>query len=575
MGSLASQFRPQGWCVMKVVTVKEMCQIETASDQAGHSYAAMMELAGRSVADAIIDCLGSLDTHVLVLVGPGNNGGDGLVAARLLSGAGASVTCYLAKPREAAADPNFRKVLEMGLTVVAYDEDKTGERLEELVRDAGVVVDALLGTGTQLPVRGRVAKILAVVSRTLSACGGGWRTPLYSVSKPGSWIKPRRPVVVAVDGPSGLDYDTGKVDAAVLAADFTVTLAFAKVGHFCPPGSAATGELIVADIGVDPALASDVVLEVADPGLVGRIWSQSLGATHERSGGRATIVAGSVNQIGAAYLTGAAATRAGHVDVTVALPGTIVTAVASRLSEISYLILPDDLGIVGSGAARILADRLSESDALLVGPGLGLERETQGFMEDLVGGTEPRRRVGFAVDGEGSPDKADLPALVISADGLGLLAEVTAWTRLLPPDCILIPTPTEMARLVGRSVADVQSNRLHIAQRQASEWGHVVVLQGSYPVVAAPDGRVIIEPFASLGMMGRASGYVLAGVTVSLLAQGLQPFEAAAMGTYLYGLAVEISQQVLTEESVIAEDVLAHLPEAWRCLQDAWQGMRI
>jgi len=191
---------------MKVVTVDEMRRIEAASDAAGHSYAAMMERAGRAVDDAIAARRNVRDRQVLVLVGPGNNGGDGLVAARYLADAGADVTCYLLKPRDPAQDENLRMVQERGLATVLADEDAKWRGLQRLVREADVVVDALLGTGARLPVRGTVARVLDQVGRALAARRQPPREPLTSLAAPAAPAERDRPFVVAVDGPTGLDY---------------------------------------------------------------------------------------------------------------------------------------------------------------------------------------------------------------------------------------------------------------------------------------------------------------------------------------------------------------------------------
>ena len=277
---------------MKVVTVDEMRRLEAAADAAGHSYAAMMERAGRAVAGAIITRRKVRDRPVLLLVGPGNNGGDGLVAARYLSEAGARVACYLLKPRDPAEDENFRLAQERGLEIVLAGEDGEWRELQRLARQADVVVDGLLGTGTRLPLRGALAEILALVKRTLASRQQSPRAGLVSLAAPPSGGK-GRPFIVAVDGPSGLDYDSGALDEAALPADLTVTFAYPKPAHFCFPGAGALGELIVADIGTDPALASDVSLEVVTPALVrGWLPPRPLGG-HKGTFGKALIVAGS------------------------------------------------------------------------------------------------------------------------------------------------------------------------------------------------------------------------------------------------------------------------------------------
>ncbi len=557
---------------MKIVTVDQMHRVEAAADAAGYSYAAMMERAGQAVAEAVAARREVRDRRVLVLVGPGNNGGDGLVTARYLAEAGARPVCYLFRPRDPAEDENFRLVQERGLAIALAgddeDESQKWRKLRRLAREADVVVDGLLGTGARPPLRGPLAEMLAVVGRTLTARRQSPRERLTSLVP--SSAPPARdfPFVVAVDGPSGLDYGSGALDEAALPADLTVTFAYPKPGQFRFPGAGSLGELVVADIGVDPELAADVLLEVVTPEMVrGWLPPRPLDA-HKGTFGKALIVAGSVNYTGAAYLSGAAATRAGAGLVTMALPAAIHAAIAARLAEATYLLLPHDLGVVASAASRVVAGRVEEYDALLLGPGLGRERETAAFVEALLGGGG-RRRVGFgAVEQSASPPSL-LPPLVVDADGLNILARMEDWPERLPPESILTPHPGEMARLMDCAAADVQADRMAAARSQAVAWGQVVVLKGAHTVVAAPDGRTAIEPFVNSGLATAGTGDVLAGAIVALRAQGLGAFEAAAAGAYLHGLAGELARVEMGAAGMVAGDVLAHLPRAWQYVTSA------
>jgi NAD(P)H-hydrate epimerase len=559
---------------MKVVTVDEMRRIEAASDAAGHSYAAMMEQAGRAVADAVVAHQEIRGRQVLVLVGPGNNGGDGLVAARHLAQTGAHVTCYLLKPRDSATDENLRLVQEQGLITMLADEDEKWHDLMHLAREAGVVVDALLGTGVRLPLQGKLAQMLGVLGQIVAARKQAPRKPLATLIPAPAPIGHAAPFVVAVDGPSGLDYDSGALDEAALPADLTVTFAYPKQGHFRFPGAAALGELLVADIGTAPALATDITLEVVTPEMVREWLPPRPPDAHKGTFGKALIVAGSVNYTGAAYLAGAAATRAGAGLVTLALPAAIHTAVAARLAEATYLLLPHELGVIAVQAAQVLGERLKEYDALLVGPGLGRERETAAFVEALLSGGKERRRVGFAAAGRDEAAPPALPPLIVDADGLNILAEMKEWPQRLPAGSVLTPHPGEMARLVGCTIGDVQADRVAAARSQAAAWGHVIVLKGAYTVVAAPDGRTVIEPFANPGLATAGTGDVLAGTIVALRAQGLGAFEAAAAGAYLHGLAGESARAELGATGVVAGDVVTHLPQAWQRVAGTYSHLR-
>jgi len=549
---------------MKVVTVDEMRRIEAAADAAGHSYAAMMEQAGRAVAEAIVARQEVRDSSILVLAGPGNNGGDGLVAARYLAEAGAHVICYLLKPRDPTQDVNLRQVQERGIPTLLASEDEAWPRLQRLVQEADIVLDALLGTGTSLPVRGTLASMLAQVKQTLAARKQPPRQTMTSLAAPTLPIRHTPPLVVAVDGPSGLDYESGALDEVAIPADLTVTFAYPKRGHLRFPGAGALGELVVADIGTDPTLAADVTLEVLTPEMVrGWLPPRPLDA-HKGTFGKALIVAGSVNYTGAAYLAGAAATRAGAGLVTLALPAAIHAAVAARLAEATYLLLPHELGVIAAAATHVLAGRIAGYQALLLGPGLGHERETVAFVEALLSNAGARRRLGFVGTEESEALPRVMPPLVVDADGLNILARMEDWPKRLPPASIITPHPGEMARLMGCTVREVQADRVAVARSQAAAWKQVIVLKGAYTVVAAPDGRTAIEPFANPGLATGGTGDVLAGTIVALRAQGLGAFEAAAAGAYLHGLAGDLARAEVGTAGLTAGDLLTRLPQAWR-----------
>jgi hydroxyethylthiazole kinase-like uncharacterized protein yjeF len=553
---------------MKVVTVKEMRRIERAADESGHSYVTMMENAGRAVAEACQQQ--HLDEgRVLILIGPGNNGGDGLVAARYLREAGARVTCYIWK-RRVEGDENFRLVEEQGIPVIWAEEDEGLTALCKLAAEVEVVVDALLGTGASRPIGGLLREVLTAVGDEVSRRRTeGSLEPLMALSPPTSAPPPRYPFVVAVDIPSGLDCDSGAVDPATLPADLTVTFGFPKRGQFQFPGAEVAGRLLVADIGIPSALADDVNLEVITPAIVESLLPTRPLAAHKGTFGRALIVAGSANYTGAAALAGAAATRVGTGLVTLAVAGSLHPILATKVSETTFLLLPHDMGSLVPDALRILTEHLPDYQSLLVGPGLGRERETVALIHELLG-VEPggrRERIGFrpaAEDEEGSAPQVPLPPAVVDADGLNALAEAPRWWKRLSPGNVLTPHPGEMARLVGRAVADVEAERVSIAQEAAAHWNQVVVLKGAYTVIAEPEGCTAINPFANPGLATAGSGDVLAGAIVGFLAQGLTPFAAAVAGVYLHGLAGEIVSGELGIAGMVAGDLLPALPRALR-----------
>jgi hydroxyethylthiazole kinase-like uncharacterized protein yjeF len=549
---------------IKIITVEKSRYLESKANEGGLSFAEMMENAGRGTATAIHRYVGAKGKRIVVLVGPGNNGGDGLVAAHYLWEMGARVTCYLWK-RNGEEDANLKRVKDDRLPFVWAEDDAGFEALEGLLSGADVIVDALLGVGVDRPIGGTLEDLLSAVRRSLAEQGPALQ--LAEAVPPGLPLP--RPLVVAVDCPTGLNCDTGELDPASLRADLTVTFAYPKVGLLRFPGAEAVGNVVVADIGIPPDLADDVSLEMATVPTV-RAWLPARPrAAHKGTFGRALIVAGSVNYVGAAALSGAGATRVGTGLVTMGLPMPIQSAVAAKLTEATYLLLPHDLGVIASGAVDVLGELMDQVDALLLGPGLTQEKETVSFVHRFLGleGVDRSGRIGFVSRAvTDSPRHPDLPPLVIDADGLNALATVDRWWEALPPDSILTPHPGEMARLMGgqTSVQEIQADREGVTSRMAAEWGAVVVLKGAFTVVASPDGRVMVLPFATPALATAGSGDVLAGVIVGLRAQGMNAFEAAVSGAYVHGLAGELASADLGGMGVVAGDLPPRLPLALR-----------
>jgi hydroxyethylthiazole kinase-like uncharacterized protein yjeF len=525
---------------MKVVTAAEMRVMEQGADAAGLSFAAMMENAGRAIAEEIKRRWPVASRGVLVLVGPGNNGGDGLVVARHLHDAGAKVVLYLLRPRP-ADDLNWRLCQERGLPTAIAEDDADFAALRYQLDNSAIIVDALLGTGTARPIEGTLQKLLEIVKSVLPLSPSP-RLP-----------RPSAPVVVAVDLPTGLNCDTGAAGPAILPTDLTVTFACPKRGHFLFPGAAFVGELVIADIGIPPTLAVDVPVELTTPAEARALLPPRPLDAHKGTFGKALVVAGSENYTGAAYLAAAAATRVGAGLVTLACARSLHPIWASKLVEVTFLPLAEAMsGHLGPEALEPLCAALPVYDALLLGPGLGQHPSTVELVTQLVN----HFRSTMACP------------LVLDADALNALARTPGWAAGLPPGrVILTPHPGEMGRLLGRSIAEVEAQRVETAQEAARAWQQVVILKGAYSLIAGPDGRVSINPFANPALATAGTGDVLAGALVGLLAQGLAPFDAARLGAYLHGLAGELASEEIGEAGLVAGDLLPRLPTAMRRLR--------
>ena len=545
-----------------ILTVEESRYLEREANERGVGFAQMMENAGRRTALTIQERFGISDRRVVVLVGPGNNGGDGLVAAHYLLALGSDVTCYVWK-RPPVSDVNYDRVVADGVPVIWAQDDQGYRTLQALVLSSDVVVDALLGVGVSRPIEGSLSELLGVVREALDDAD---RTGLGAVVPS---IRDARPKVVAVDCPTGLDCDTGALDPASLTADVTVTFAGPKRGMIRFPGAEAIGELVVADIGVPDDLLGTDGWEMATADLV-RSWLPTRPrSANKGSFGRALIVAGSVDYTGAASLAGTAATRVGTGLVTLGLPAPIQPAVAAQLAEATYLLLPHDLGVVSSGAVESVVDKAASYDALLLGPGLTQESETVSFVLRLLGVGRGSRSpsIGFvASTSPGTAASANLPPLVVDADALNALATAHRWWAELPAGTTLTPHPGEMARLMGEGTqaSDVQAEREDVCRRMAAKWRAVVVLKGAFTVVADPEGQLVVIPFANAGLATAGSGDVLAGVIVGLRAQGMGALQAAVAGAYVHGLAGELARADLGDMGMVAGDVALRLPLALR-----------
>ena len=255
------------------------------------------------------------------------------------------------------------------------------------------------------------------------------------------------------------------------------------------------------------------------------------------------VAAGSVNYVGAAYLSCEAAMRVGTGLVTLATPKTLQPMLVATLVETTYLPLPEsELGIVDLGAAYIIRQQISEYDALLVGCGIGQHDSTKAFIKSLLFSSEIKAPV------------------IIDADGLNILAQVPNWWNKLGGDVVITPHPGEMSRLTGLSIEEIQKDRIENTRKYAAKWNVVVVLKGAHTVIAAPDGQIKLSSMANSGLASAGTGDVLAGCIAGLSAQGLDVFTAAACGVYLHADAGEVAAEELGEASMIAGDLLEVLP---------------
>ena len=519
---------------MKIVTTNQMRQIEQECAKAGLPTSVLMENAGKAVAEAVRQILGAIDQqHIIILIGPGNNGGDGLVAARHLHDWRAKMTLYLFGQRP-PDNQNLKLVRERGITCIEAAQNGNLGSFEELLSQTttSAVIDALFGTGKSRPLRGIFREALEKVNG----------------------VKKKRPSlrIIALDLPSGLNADTGAVDSACLYADNTITLGFPKPGLFNFPGAERAGKITIADIGIPSSLAERVTTELITDEWAKSVLPKRPLEANKGSFGRVLVVAGSINYIGAAYLACSGAMRTGAGLVTLATATSLQPILASKLTEATYLPLPESHpGIISPQAAELIHQQLDHYDVLLLGCGLGQSQSVIKFIKSTL-----------------FESKLAPSSLVLDADALNTLAETPNWWQQLPDDAILTPHPGEMARLTKLSVDEIQSDRIDTAKKVALEWHKTVVLKGAYTVIAAPDGQVRVSPIANPGLASAGTGDVLTGAIAGLAAQGLSLFDAAACGVYLHGKAGEMVKIKLGDAGMIATDLLPALPPVIKQLKE-------
>jgi len=510
---------------VKVVTTAEMIDLERRSDAAGIPPSELMEHAGLAIARKIHSLVGNVaGCDILVLAGPGNNGGDGLVAARHLRDWGARVCVYL--PVKRKDDKNLQLVRERIIRVVLAENDKKYTDLHTALSTAEVVVDAMFGTGKLRPISGATKDVLKQVRGE----------------------KRRRPSmqIVAVDLPSGVDSDSGEADPATLAADMTITLGYPKIGLFYSPGSELTGELVTIDIGIPSKLVNNITTELITADWVRAILPQRPKNAHKGTFGKVLVCAGSQQYIGAACLACEAAMRVGAGLVTLATAQSLQPILAAKLTEVTYSPLPEaEPGYISSDAAKIIHKRLTDYDVLLIGCGLSQEPSVVKFVRDVLLKMP-------------SSSKAKL---VIDADAINALSQTPGWWKKLKRDAILTPHPGEMARLSGLSMKAIAQDRLGTARKYAVEWNKTVILKGANSIIAAPNGKARINAAANAGLASAGTGDVLAGTIAGLLAQGLSHADAAACGAYLHTAAADTVSGQLGDAGMIAGDLLPALPK--------------
>jgi len=502
---------------MKAVTTQQIRELDQRTIAAGTPGEELMERAGYAVARSTIQFLKRQDSRsVLLFAGKGNNGGDAIVVARHLAGAGCQPTLVLlCRRNELQGDPllHFQKLV----SAIRVFELPTLDELSGIVAETepAVIVDGLLGTGLKGEVREPYATAIKIIN--------GLHLP-----------------VVAIDVPSGLGSDSGEVHGFGVRADMTVTMGLPKIGLLKPAAADFVGAIEIADIGIPrefvEEISTDVELLMAQD--VKPLLPPRRRSAHKGDFGHLLVIAGSEGYTGAPMMVSHAAARAGAGLVTLAVPRNIYPIVAAHCPP-EVMPQPVDFEQLNPGY-------FARFDAVAIGPGLGQQAETQKMVWKVV-------------------SSCPLP-MVVDADALNAMAQGVAALKKLQKPLVLTPHPGEMARLNGTTAKDVQADRWGMARSFAREYGVVMVLKGAGTVVTDKSGRLWINSTGNPGMARGGMGDALTGIIGAFLAQGMAAFDAARAGVFIHGLAGDLANEKLGPRAMLTTDLIEHLGAAFATL---------
>jgi NAD(P)H-hydrate epimerase len=523
---------------LKALTAAQMREADRlTTERYGIPGLELMENAGTAIVEFLREKFADITKRkILVLCGKGNNGGDGMVVARLLKDSGSAAVVFLfANPGVVEGDAAVNlKRWQQGLgELYVVTSDAEWQSARPALAEADLIVDALLGTGLRGPVQG----ILGTVITNLNEARAKRR---------------RKTVVVALDMPSGLGSDTQDFDGPVVAADFTVTLTAPKVGQLVLPHSSCCGSLIVKDIGTPPELLeSDSHLKIhwIEPAEFRALPLLRDSVANKGTYGHALIVAGSVGKSGAAILAARGALRSGAGLVTVATPHEVLPIVAAGMPE----MMTASLASTESGTASLrnldygkFAEIVKGKSVLAIGPGLSMQSETKQFIRQVV-------------------KESELP-IILDADGLNAFdGAAESLNERRTAAMVMTPHPGEMARLLGITVKEVQARRLDVALEAAGRWRAHVILKGFHTILATPSGQSYINTTGNPGMATGGTGDVLTGILAGLTAQfGVDDWSRVlSFGVYMHGLAGDIAASRVGEAPLIASDLIDAIPETY------------
>ncbi len=504
---------------MYIVTSNQMYQAECKAVERGIDFPVLMENAGTACAEIIINKFAP--KKAAVLCGKGKNGGDGFVIARKLWENGCKVTIILAcgEPTAKDAIENYSLTQTAGIKTLKYESNIS--ELFPILKEAEIIVDAIFGTG---------------FSGVLD----------HSMTSLANTVNSLEAKVIAIDVPSGADCDTAAVAGAVFKADLTIAISAFKPIHIFKPDCRVCGKNVVADIGItdEDFLGIDSkIYETFCNDEVKRILPKRRSISNKGTYGHALCICGSMKMVGAARLSVGGALRCGAGLVTAAFPQSAYPALAPSFTE--PLLLPLESNFEGTFSSIAFGgayEASKKATAALIGCGIGKNADTEKMVASLL-------------------KKINIPT-VIDADGINIVSSNINILKEAHAPLILTPHPGEMGRLCGKSIAEITENSIKSAYDFAVKYGVVLVLKTANTVVCDGNAkRIYINQTGNNGLAKGGSGDLLAGMTVSFLAQGMTPFNAACAAVYLHGLAADCVAKKTSKRGMLPSDVMNFLPE--------------
>lgn len=483
-----------------------------------HEPIASIDLMERAAASCLawLEKAGYLDRSFSIYCGKGNNGGDGLALARMLSDLDCAVSVYILEFGNMGTEDFQTNLARLHQTPVEVSFIQGPEHFHP-VPPEDIVIDALLGSGLNRKLEGVTAQLVEY----LNATGN---------------------VIISIDIPSGLFVSRSSKGNTVIRASHTLSFQVCKPAFLVPENEAWVGEVHILDIGLHPGFLQQTrgEAEMLDPAIIGAIFRPRKSFAHKGNFGHALLVAGSYGKIGAAVLSARACLKTGSGLLTCDIPGCGYTILQTALPEAMLVMDPDEK------IHTVVPPGLDKYSVVGVGPGLGQEDRTVAFFRELL--------------------QQYKKPMVLDADALNILATHPDFLPLLPPYSILTPHPKEFERLFGASADDYA--RLDKAREQAKKWQCIVVLKGHYTFIAMPGGKSYFNSTGNPGMAKGGSGDVLTGILTALLGQSYSPGEAALLGVYLHGLAGDLAADAHSQESMLPSDLTDHLGNAFQIIQN-------